>query len=368
MNEIEDAIIDELIDEILRAERNKLRPERKQAWSALRTKAPFYDKARGKSKINSFEDALELTQKVVKHLGPPWEPSTRGRPPFYSKEKMTSVVLTKHFFPLSFGRLKAKLKELRFDCQISPEPESEVRIPSKSQLHWVMTKIPKPYFQEAARLLDDLAVDSHSKLFGTKELNKFGVDGTEIQCATLEEALIAGQQRLRRTTDRLNFISRLVTNTMSEISSSNHENTKDLRKLLKNRKESGRLIENMEIVGDRDYDVEYNYRYAVQNNVVVTIKPKMFASKPYKGRYRRKVQANFSSKTYKSRKKVERPVGNMESRDGNKLYYKRPDMKEKGELLRIIAHNMKAYFMQEAWHKIFKRFSLLPKEVRGDEM
>ncbi|MHA1268018.1 MAG: hypothetical protein ACTSRS_22555, partial [Candidatus Helarchaeota archaeon] len=72
--------------------------------------------------------------------------------------------------------------------------------------------------------------------------------------------------------------------------------------------------------------------------------------------------------TYRSRKMVERPVGNMERRDGNKIHNKRPDMKRKGELLRAFAHNTKAYFMQEAWHELFTRFSLLPKGVGGDEM
>ena len=348
----------DLVAEMLREERNKLRPERKQAWSPLRTGAPFYDKAREKSKVNSFEDALRLAQQVVDQLGPPWTPSTRGRPPFYNSEKMTSVVLTKHFFPFSFGRLKANLKELQFDCRNVPDPAQAIGIPRKSELHWFMLQIPSPYFHEAGRLLDELAADLHGDLFGTEELNRFGVDGTEIRCDTLEEAVIAGQQRLRHSTDRVNFISRLVTNTVSEISSSDHENSKDLRKLLKNREESNRVLDDMEILGDRDYDVEYNYRFAAQRNVRVTIKPKIYAGKPYKGRYRKQAQANFSSKTYKSRKKVERPIGNMESRDGNRIHYKRPDMKEKGEALRIIAHNMKAYFMQEAWYKIFQKLSI----------
>lgn len=366
--EIEKALVDEVVAELLREERDQLRSERKQAWSPLRTNAPFYDKARGKSKVNSFEDALELAQKVVDQLGPPWKQSTRGRPPFYKREKMTSVVLTKHFFPFSFEMLNAKLKEMQFDCRNNPKPTQEVCIPSKSELHWVMLKIPKAYLKEAERLLDEWAADLHGDLFGTEELNKFGVDGTEIQCDTLEEALIAGQQRLRHSTDRLNFISRLVTNTVSEISSSDHENTKDLRNLLENRKESNRSLTNMEIVGDRDYDVEYNYRFAAENNVRVTIKPKIYAGKLYKGRYRRKAQANFSRKTYKSRKKVERPVGNMKSRDGNKIHYKRPDMKAKGELLRTIAHNMKAYFMQEAWALVFTPFSTALKRKGGKAM
>ncbi|NVM52566.1 MAG: hypothetical protein HWN66_02600 [Candidatus Helarchaeota archaeon] len=368
LNEVGEAIKDEVVKEILRDEKNQLRPEKKQLWNSLRTKAPFYDRARGKSKVNSFEDAIELAQKLVNQLGPPWKPAKRGRPPTYRSEKITSGLLAKHFSDLSFDQLRAELKKIRFDCRLNPDPESEFGIPSKSELHWAMMKIPEAYLEEALRLLDEWTAESHGDLFGTSELNKFGVDGTSIQCDTLEEALIAGHQRFRRTTDRLNLISRLVTNTVTEMSSSIHENTKDLRKLLKMRKKSGRSLHDMEVVGDKDYDVEYNYQYATQNHVTVTIKPKTYAGKPYKGRFRRKAQANFSNKNYKTRKKVERPFGNMEMRDGNKLHYKRPDMKRKGELLRIIAHNMKAYFMQEAWAQVLTKFSIQTKCVPGDAM
>ncbi|MHA1651066.1 MAG: hypothetical protein ACTSYB_12795 [Candidatus Helarchaeota archaeon] len=43
-------------------------------------------------------------------------------------------------------------------------------------------------------------------------------------------------------------------------------------------------------------------------------------------------------------------------------------LKKNENLLRIFTHNTKAYFMQEAWHKIFTGFSLLPEDVGGDEM
>lgn len=43
----------------------------------------------------------------------------------------------------------------------------------------------------------------------------------------------------------------------------------------------------------------------------------------------------------------------MFCRDENKIHYKRPDMKEKGELLRAVAHDIRAYFMQESWGKVF---------------
>ena len=54
---------------------------------------------------------------------------------------------------------------------------------------------------------------------------------------------------------------------------------------------------------------------------------------------------------------MERPFGNTQARDGNRIYYRRQDMTQKGELLRFVAHNMKAYFIQEAWAKVFKNLS-----------
>jgi len=113
----------------------------------------------------------------------------------------------------------------------------------------------------------------------------------------------------------------------------------------------------MKVFGDRDYDVEYNYKYAVKNGVELVIKPKMIHGKPYKGQFRKKVQAKFSSREYKTRKMAERPFGNTCMRDENKNPYKRADMIRKGEILRCIAHNMKAYLMQEGWAKVFKNLS-----------
>ncbi|MHA1756200.1 MAG: hypothetical protein ACTSVV_05470 [Promethearchaeota archaeon] len=135
LDEICETIKDEVVKEILREERNQICHEWKQVWSHLKTKAPFYNKIRGKSNVEFFEDVLEFAQKVVGQLRLPWELSTHGRPFFFSKEKMISDVLMKYYFPSSFGKLKAKLKELRFDYRIAPKPTREVCIPSKSELH-----------------------------------------------------------------------------------------------------------------------------------------------------------------------------------------------------------------------------------------
>lgn len=352
--QINEEVLNDAIAEIRREDRNSLRTDKKRAWSPRRTRAPFYFRARGKSHINSFKAAIELTQKVMDQLGAPWELSNRGRPASFSPKKLASAVLVKHFQPLSFEALREKLDELDFDCREAGKKKSTEKIPSKSMLHRAMQRIPKEYLEEALRLLDDWAIIRHERVFGHDGEDQFGVDGTENTCIELEEALIALKRRLRRTTDKVNAISRLVTNTICEISSSKRENARDLRKLLKMREKSGRTLHTMEVFGDRDYDVEYNYEYAVKNGVELVIKPKMIHGKPYKGRFRKKVQAHFSARRYKTRKLTERPFGNTYLRDKNRLYYKRPDMKQKGEILRFIAHNMKAYFMQGGWEKVFK--------------
>jgi len=90
-------------------------------------------------------------------------------------------------------------------------------VPIKSELHWAMSKVPKEHLDEAKRLIDEETAELPGNLFGTNELNKFSVDGTANQCDELDEALIACKLRLRRKTDKVNALIRLVINIISEI-------------------------------------------------------------------------------------------------------------------------------------------------------
>jgi len=357
LNQINERIIKETTREILRDERNILRDERKQAWSPKRTKAPFYGRARGNSRIVSFQKVVELAEKVVDHLGTPWKESKRGRPPQFSSKKLTSALLVKHYFPLSFETLREKLLEIRLDCRKDTNNRRGVKVPSTSELHWTLSKIPIKYLQEALRLLDDWTVELHTDLFGIEKLNKLGVDGTETTCIELEEYMSGLKKGLRRETNRVNALIRLVTNTVCEVKSSKKENLRDLTKLLKCRKKSKRSISQLEIYGDGAYDAEKNYEITSLNESELIVKPTKYTKKKPRGFFRKQGHTTFSARKYKIRKTVERPFGNISLRDGNKLWYKRPDMRQKGEILRFIAHNMKAYFMQEAWAKVFKNLS-----------
>lgn len=357
LEKIDKTILNESVAEIIREDKFNLLEEKKRPWSRKRTRAPFYYRAREKSKLNSFKAALQLSEKVIERLGSPWKKAKKGRPPRYCPKKLANVLLVKHYSSFSFEELKAKLEEIRYDCRQDCKFKEDPPIPSKSELHWALKKIPLKYLEEAMRVLDDWAVELHKEIFGADELNKFGVDGTESTCVEFEEYIYGLKKGLRHSINKINALIRLVTNTFCEVNTSKKENQRDLVKILGKRKKSNRSIKNLEIYGDGAYDSEKNYEIVFYNDSDLMARPNATTIEKTRGFFRKKARADFSFRKYKTRKKVERPFGNTTLRDGNKLWYKRPDMRQKGKILRFIAHNMKAYYIQESWAKVFKKFS-----------
>ena len=220
--------------------------------------------------------------------------------------------------------------------------------------------IKKDIIEVSARsygILDDWCVELHQKLFGNEELHKFGVDATETTCNEFEECVMGIKRGLRRHTNQINALIRLVTNTFCEVNSSKRVNMNDLIGLLKKREKSKRTIKNLEIYGDAAYDTEHNYEITFLNSTKLLVKPTNYTKRNPKGFYRKKGYVNFSKRKYKTRKTVERPFRNTHARDGNKIYYRRQDMRQKSELLRYIAHNIKALFMQDVWSSVLKNLS-----------
>ncbi len=361
LERINKGIVDDAVTEILREERNNLRWEQKRPWSSRRTRAPFYYRARGKSKQNSFEAALRVSEKVIEELGAPWKDAKTGRPAHFCSKKLASALLVKHYLGFSFENLAAKLLEIRHDCRKNAKKKENISIPSSSELHWAMKKINKDYLKEALRILDDWCAQKHQGVFGWDELNKFGVDGTASTCVEYEEYYHGFRKGLQHANHKIHALIRLVTNSFCEVSASKKENLRDLTALLKKRKRSKRHVDNMEIYGDGAYDAEKNYEFVFYHDSELVARPNIAGKIKIRGFFRKKAHENFSKRRYKIRKTTERPFGNTTLRDGNKIWYRRPDMKEKGELLRCIAHNIKTFFMQESWSLVFTK---LPKHQK----
>ena len=130
---INERIEDSIVQEILREERYSLRDERKRSWS-VRTRRPFrgvVDKT-----ITTFDEKLELAERVVMELGLPWKTSNRGRPPVYDWVKLAAAILVKGM--RSFVQLVTDLRSTKY-CMTIDGSES---YPCPSELHHVFQKIP----------------------------------------------------------------------------------------------------------------------------------------------------------------------------------------------------------------------------------
>jgi hypothetical protein len=310
LEKISSKILDDLTKDILREERNRLREERKRPWSLVKTRAPFYGRANSASNSNSLKATLKVVEKIVEKLGPPWKISERGRPPDYCPNKLASASLAKHHGPDSFETLKANLEDVGYDCRMNPRKKKVPPVPSTSELHWALQKIPEEYLEEGVRLLDEWCAGSHEGLFGIDGLNKFGVDGTESTCIELEELFSGFKWQLKRQTHEINGLVRLVTNTVCELESGKSVNQKDLAGLLKKRKKTKRSIKSLEIYGDAAYDAEGNYEITARNGSTLIVKPTKYTKEKPSGFYRKKGCQDYSPLKYKIRKTVERPFGN----------------------------------------------------------
>lgn len=345
---VEETVLDRLILEEEREQRSNHLPDRRKQWSKTRTKAPLLDAVSRKARKRSLKEWLEVASAVVKVLGEPWEPSGRGRKPKYSPKRLAAAILVKERDDSSFENLAAELRNIGYDARTEEAKArrgEEAQTPCSSHLHWVMTRIPREYLAKALELLGRMAAEEHARLFGEEHLQEYSVDSTEDTCTTLEEAEVAVRTVLRHQTVRYNILTHLATNTVRTAETPLSGDTRDARSLL-NHAPPGAVV-----YMDREYDVEYNYREAFGRGVTLIVRPKQYRGKPYRGRFRRLAQKAFDKKRYRRRKLVERPIGNRAARDGGTLKYRRPDTQRKGLLLKYVAHNVRGYFTQLAWHQ-----------------
>lgn len=346
--DIHDAVLERLVSEEKREQRNKHRPKKKRPWSPTKTKAPFQDAVSIKARGHTLEDELKIAEAVIEKLGEPWETSKMGRKPRYSPKKLAAAILIKEARGLSLEKLSTELKNHNYDARTEEAKEKEggYKSPCPSQLHWAMTKIPEEYLKKALQILDLMAVEEHTKLFGEENLKEYSIDSTEDTCTMLEEVMVSMKTELHHQTVKYHILARLAVNTVVAVEAT--KNTKDARPLLKH------VPPGSTVYMDADYDVEYNYEYGQERGITLIVYPKLYGGKPYGGHHRRQAQKDFSKEKYGRRKLVERPIGNRETRDGSTLNYRRPDMRRKGLLLKYVAHNIRALFTQQDWQEVLQ--------------
>jgi hypothetical protein len=322
-------IRDELVSEILREERYSLRNERKRPWS-VRTRRPF----RGRlDKVEiTFRDKIKLAEMVVREIGPPWKESERGRPSMFDSTKLCAPLLCKG--GLSFVNLRGEMRNIGYDAT----KDGSGRIPSPSYLHYIFDKkIDSEWYERALERLDDLICELYS-VFNEK-MNTFVIDGSSLMCDMLIEREVAMKRKLIRDTHQYSALVRTHTNTIRGIKRA----TNRIAPFIPLIPPDSRLIL------DREYDVEDNYRKAMENDIEIHIRQrKGHILKPGRKRGRR----TFSSFEYRKRKLGERHFGNIDVR-GHRCHYRKEENRHKGAILIAFEHNMIAYFKSKLWCDMF---------------
>lgn len=128
--DIHEAVLERLVQEARREQRNKHRPERKRPWSPTKTKAPFQDAVSKRARDHTLKDDLKIATAVVEKLGSPWNPSKMGRKPHYSPKKLAAAILVKEMRGgMSFETLSTELKNQGYDARTEEAKEKEEKGP-----------------------------------------------------------------------------------------------------------------------------------------------------------------------------------------------------------------------------------------------
>ena len=177
------AVLDRLTKEAEREARSRHLPKRRRPWSPVRTKAPLIDTVAKRARSRPLRDHLKVAEEVAERLGAPWEPSKRGRKPSFSPKKLAAILMVKELMGLSFEALSSELKAIDYDARTEEAKERGrgAKSPCPSHLHWALKRIPEEYLERALRLIDEMVVEEHARLFGTGRLSEYSVDSTRGQ-------------------------------------------------------------------------------------------------------------------------------------------------------------------------------------------
>jgi len=238
---------------------------------------------------------------------------------------------------LSFADLSAQLKSIGYDATIKGTGKS----PCASELHYIFEKIPKKYFEEGLRKLDEKSVNLYSK-FG-ENLDVFVMDGTAVSSAYLKERMIKLKKRLAKEKHDYTALIRIHTNTIRCVK----EHTNRIKPFI------SFIPVNSIFLADPEFDVEENYRMASFYGINLHVKQR--ANKCRKS-FRRMFRERFNREEYRKRKLGERCFGNIEVR-GMKCYYRKEENKLKGVILIACHHNIIQYFKNKAWCNLFVKLS-----------
>ena len=348
-------VVKRLIREAQRSERERLRPERKRAWSQTKTRCPVRHHVERLAEGVSFREvvalAVEAARLTAGRLGSPWTPrleGERGRPPNYDPTLQAAPLLLKHraesSLGLGFGGLAKKLQGIGFDARLPGRGGTPT--PSAETLYRAFTKTPAWWLDEAIAQLDRLAAEEYARRFGRDGLNLFSLDSTELRLQGLVVVERAFERVVAHETLYVAAASRVLTNTIVAVATGKGA-MRDARPFIL------RLPAGSTLTADGEFDAEPNYEEAAERRVRLVCRVVRHGEK-VGGWYRRRAAEAFDQEVYRGRRLVERVFGNASSRRVTPLTYRLPETREKAVRLIAAGHNLRCVLTMKALSQLFK--------------
>jgi len=274
-----------------------------------------------------FSWIIKLIQDVVAELGPPWEMSSRGRPPKFSPERHAFFCILTSYMNWSLRTAEAFLDVLGVSID-------------HSTIGKAYHRLPEGYIVRAIRLLNSKV----SVLLGRSRL--YVCDASGLACDRSKRKVVRALEEAWVTEyEKLHLVVELREGLLCIADARATEGEAHEAPLVKQMLSEGEIKEGY-MLGDKAFDVEGIYRECFEHGLVPVIKRKTSTKR---GRFRRKASKLFSQDVYRLRGIGEGVFGAIEVKFGAKIRAKKAKARRVAALMQALAFNISAFMRAVAY-------------------
>ena len=344
------ATVEALVEQILRQEKDRLKPDRKKPWSPIVTRDPTNDDAREKakktSKIEAFHGLLELAREfeAIK----PLKTKKFGPKPYYDRVMIAVAFVVKDYGPLeSFKSLRDFLLRHGLDFRVSSKAKHSV--PSLTRLKELYQDDDiREWMKAFLAWLESVKGQPIAYYLGAERM-EYVTDSTKITSRRLDVATIRAKKTLRRRTHTVKFLVNITTNMTADVElSESHQITNFM----------AMISRNAAMYSDAEFFTEENCEFALARGIDFQVKPRKAAKK---GIAIREIKAKFDPKRYKRRKNGERAAKPYSDDERPRIRFKNRKAIETMAIAIAIAKAYKRLMMLKAKQDLFKLIPIKTK-------
>jgi len=289
------ATVEALVGQILRQEKDGLKPDRKKPWSQITTRDPTNDDAREKaermSKIEAFHGLLRLAKEYEAIR--PLKAKRFGPKPYYDRVMVAVAFVMKDYGPLeSFKSLRDFLMGHGLDFRVSNKAKHP--IPSLTRLKELYRdRDIKEWMRAFLEWLERAKGRPIAYYLGAEKM-EYVADSTKITSRYLDIANVGVKKTLRRRTHTVKFLVNITTNMTADVELGESHQITDFMAV---------IPRNATMYSDAEFFTEKNCEFALAKGIDFQVKPNKTAKR---GIAIREIKVRFDPKRYKRRKNGER--------------------------------------------------------------